>query len=246
MRSSLICSTVLSCLALIGFGASQAALAADVAAPVYKARPAAVAPAYNWTGFYFGVNGGGAWGHTAWLYEGRQIVDPSHNSHGGLVGSTIGFNYQFSSNWIAGIEADWDWADIKGSHPCPNPDFNCESMLSSLGTLRGRIGTTWNRWFVYGTGGLAWVHAKIDTLLLNAGEEFATRSWEKGWTVGAGVEWAFADNWSAKLEYLHYEIGTHAYAVDGGILVDAKFQGELIRAGLNYKFNWGAPVISKY
>jgi len=191
---------------------------------------------YNWTGFYVGINGGGGFGHTDWTYVigGAQ---PGHNTSGGLIGGTVGYNYQIQ-NWVLGLEGDWDWANIKGSTNCPNPAFSCESKLTSLGTLRGRVGmavgSTGNV-LLYGTGGWAWGRLNIQTVHPTVGTN-GTSHTPNGYTVGGGVEWGFLPNWSAKLEYLYVGFGTNTYTVDTGLQVDAKERLNVIRAGVNYRF----------
>src|SRR5580700_3175231 len=105
------------------------ASAADM--PV-KAPPAPPPPAYSWTGFYIGVNGGGAQGNTSWNYYTPGGIPTagwaSHDVSGGMAGGTVGFNWQApGTHWVAGIEGDWDWSNIVGNSVCPNATFDCES-----------------------------------------------------------------------------------------------------------------------
>ncbi len=221
---SLIATTFLS---------GVAAHAADlpVKAPVYKAPLM-----YNWTGFYVGINGGGGFGHTDWTYVvgGNQA---GHNTSGGLIGGTVGYNYQIQ-NWVLGVEGDWDWANVKGSTNCPNPAFSCESKLTSLGTLRGRAGLTLGSTgnvLLYGTGGWAWGRLNIQTVNAAVGTNGSSTT-PNGWTLGGGAEWGFLPNWSAKLEYLYVGFGSNTYTVDTALQVNAKERVNVIRAGVNYRF----------
>ena len=144
---------------------------------------------------------------------------------------------------MLGAEADWDWANIKGSAPCPNPAFSCNSKIDSIGTLRGRAGYAMNEWLFFATGGLAWDHARIETVN-NAGTATPTSGtatngetkWNTGWTVGGGVEWGFLQNWSLKVEYLYADFGTHRYTVDNSLAVDSRQTENIVRAGINYRF----------
>lgn len=204
-----------------------------VKAPVYKAPPIVM---YNWTGFYVGINGGGGWGNTNWSYVvGGNTA--SHNTSGGLIGGTIGYNYQIQ-NWVLGIEGDWDWASINGSTACPTATFSCESKLTSLGTIRGRIGAalgTTGNFLLYATGGWAWGTLNIQTVHPTVGTNGSSAT-PNGWTAGGGIEWGFMPNWSAKVEYLYVGLGTNRYTVDSSLQVDAKESLSIIRAGLNYRF----------
>ena len=111
-----------------------------VKAPAYM-------PAFNWTGFYAGINGGGAWGRSNWSASGN-----SFDTSGGVVGGTIGYNWQAGPT-VFGVEGDIDWSGIKGSTTCGG--FSCETKNDWLGTFRGRVGYAFNRVMPYVTGGLA-------------------------------------------------------------------------------------------
>ena len=216
--------------AAFGLGSAPAAMAADM--PV-KA-PAMIQPIpYNWTGFYVGINAGGGWGRTDWTYvvSGNTA---SHNTSGGLIGATLGYNHQIQ-NWVLGVEGDWDWARINGSTACPNPAFSCESRIKSLGTVRARVGTVWGNALIYATGGWAWANLTIQTNSTATGT-IGTSTNASGWTLGGGVEYSFMPNWSAKLEYLYLGLGTNRYTVDAALQVDARERVNIVRAGLNYKF----------
>lgn len=216
------------------------AQAADM--PIKAPAKAPVAVTYSWTGFYLGINGGGAWGKSSFDYVAGASV--GHNNKGGLIGATLGYNYQLPSHWVLGVEADWDWASIKGSSSCPNPAFECNTKISSIGTLRGRAGYAWNNVLLYATGGLAWERVNVETVNLaglaiptSGTSTNGTKKWVTGWTVGAGLEYGFAKNWSAKLEYLYADFGTHRYTVDNSLLVDSRQRESIVRGGINYRFN---------
>jgi outer membrane immunogenic protein len=209
-------------------------------APVYRAPPPVV---YNWTGFYVGANGGGGWGTSSWSYVVGGTT-ANHNNSGGLIGGTVGFNYQFAPNWVAGIEADWGWSNIRGSASCPNAAFDCKTSIDSLGTARGRIGYAMNQWLLYGTGGIAWGQVNVETVNLagtatptSGTATNGTKSTVTGWTVGAGVEYGFWTNWSAKIEYLYIDLGSHRYTVDNSLQVDSRQRESIVRVGVNYRFS---------
>ena len=225
--------------AMAAFGFASAASAADM--PVKAPMAAPLALAYNWTGFYIGVNGGYGWGHSSFDYA---PPDVGHNNHGGLVGGTIGFNYQFAGPWVLGAEADWDWADIKGSASCPNAAFSCETKIRSIGTARARGGYAINNLLLYVTGGFAWEDVKVQTVHLNGvgvppsgTPTNGSSATHGGWTVGFGAEYAVWQNWSLKAEYLYADFGHHSFTIDGGLTVDSRQKESLVRLGLNYRFN---------
>jgi len=156
--------------------AAQCAAAADLSvAPLYKAPPPQVAPIYNWTGFYIGANGGGAWGRSWWQSQSTAI-----NLSGAQVGGTAGYNLQFG-NTVLGFEGDLDWSNLKGTSGaalCPG----CSTSDSWLSTVRGRAGYAFGGVLPYVTGGLALGDIRA------AAPGFAGASTTNaGWTVGGGI-----------------------------------------------------------
>jgi outer membrane immunogenic protein len=215
------------------------ALAADL--PLKAPMMPLGAPVFSWTGIYIGGNYGGTWGDTDWTYLAGGTA--SHGTAGSLGGGTLGANWQFPSNWVVGVEGDWDWADIEGSRNCPNPTFVCQSKISDLATVRGRLGYAVDRFMVYGTGGGAWGRDLIQTNFLPglpvppSGTPInGTTGTRSGWIAGAGIEWAFWNSFSAKFEVLHYDLGAATTPVDNNLLVNTREHGNIIRAGLNWKF----------
>jgi outer membrane immunogenic protein len=181
---------------------------------------------YNWTGFYLGVNGGGAWGRSFWDSAGPFDVS------GGLVGGTIGYNYQFSSV-VLGVEGDGDWSDIRGgttNAACPT---GCDTHNSWLATARGRIGYAFDRFLPYVTGGAAFgdIHG------YSPGFDGATAD-RAGWTVGGGLEFALIGNLTGKVEYLYADLGHFDCGFSCGATApnDVTFRTNIVRAGLNYRF----------
>jgi outer membrane immunogenic protein len=258
--------------------AGTSAFAADLSPRMYtKAPPApALAPAYDWSGWYAGINGGYSWrdpsidfapGNSATASFFRVFppasvgaaafptsvnVDPK----GALIGGQFGHNWQ-TGIWVWGLETDLDWADIKSSGTASGTTFQRRDVhytftatgaqkLDAFGTLRARVGITpADRVLVYATGGLAYGHAKFDAsygdtaceLCLSGSDE----RWKIGWTVGGGLEWAFLNNWSLKGEYLYYDLGSMNQVLTGSpseaaVDAHAEFRGNIVRAGLNYKF----------
>lgn len=156
--------------ALTFMGSAGVALAADL--PDYQAPPASQvynpAPAFNWTGPYLGLTGGYGWG----------------TSSGFVGGGFGGYNFQLNPNWVVGLEGDI---------VATNKDTN-----SWDATVRGRLGYAYDRYLIYGTGGVAFGDIK-------SGGSSTTRT---GWTLGAGIEAALTSNVTGRLEYRHTDLGT--------------------------------------
>ena len=237
--------------ALVGFGDS--ALAADLpvpAPPPVYVPP--VVPVYNWTGSYVGINGGWGWGTAKWTVAPIPAtplaagLSNSISDNGGVVGGTLGFNWQIAGfgGFVFGAEGDWDFSAINTGTTATVCNFsgNCQTGNNWLATVRGRAGYAWDRILFYGTAGGAF--ANVQTVFNGA----TAGHGQAGWTVGAGVEWAFADNWSAKVEYLYVDLGNgnvtctlNPQCTTGpfpatGIPVSVGLTENLVRAGINFKF----------
>jgi outer membrane immunogenic protein len=206
-----------------------AASAADIArrqAMPTKA-PAYYAP-YNWTGFYIGINGGGAWGNSDWD---AATGSSGRDTSGGLVGGTIGYNYQVGQA-VFGIEGDIDWTRIRGSSSAVPCTTSCETSNSWLGTVRGRIGYAFDRFMPYITGGVAFGDVKANP----AGFPDSSDT-NVGWTLGGGLEAAIAGPWTAKVEYLYVDLGdVNCPAGSCAVATNVDFRANIVRAGLNYRF----------
>jgi outer membrane immunogenic protein len=205
---------------------SALAQAADLppAPQAYYKAPAFVPP-YSWTGFYLGVNGGGALGQSKWDSAG------SFDTSGGLVGGTIGYNYQYSRA-VFGVEGDIDWTSIRGSTTTLACPTGCNTSNSWLSTVRGRIGYAADRFMPYITGGAAF--GNINATAPGLVGENAVNA---GWTAGAGLEFAIAGNWTAKAEYLFVDLGKFNCGPNCGAATDnVSFNANIIRAGVNYRF----------
>lgn len=189
----------------------------------------AVASVYNWTGFYLGIVGGGAW---------EDANSP--RMQGGFVGGTAGYNWQ-TGNVVFGIEADGAWADVNASATALG--ITVSSKTEALGTVRGRIGWAVNNVLLYGTGGYAWIDNKISATA--AGVTISDSKWHSGWTVGAGVEAFIAPQWSVKGEYLYRSLGGETYFSGlGAPFNTGTLNFHTVQVGVNYHF--GAPVVAKY
>jgi outer membrane immunogenic protein len=216
--------------ALAVLSAVGAANAADLARRQMPVKaPMYTAPVYNWTGFYAGINGGGAWGTSNWS---NALGASSFNANGALIGGTAGYNWQMGSA-VFGVEGDIDWSSIKGSGPTTCVVGGCETKNNWLGTFRGRLGYAFDRVLPYVTGGLAVGDIKANTALGSASE---TRA---GWTAGAGVEAAITGPLTAKIEYLYADLGSMNCATTvcgGAAATNVNYHANIVRAGLNYHF----------
>jgi outer membrane immunogenic protein len=208
---------------LFALGAASAS-AADLPARMPAKAPAYVAPmAYNWTGFYLGLNGGYGFGRGEFngaLPSGR------FDAGGGLFGATVGYNWQ-TGPVVFGLEGDIDWSGMKGTGTCGGIT-SCEVRNDYLSTIRGRLGYAFDRWMPYITGGAA--IGNVKTSIAGFGD---TNNTKGGWTIGGGVEASIAGPWTAKVEYLHVDLGDADTAIAGE---SAKFTSDIIRGGINYKF----------
>ena len=218
--------------------AAAPAMAADLAArPYTKAPPAPVyAPIYNWTGFYIGGHVGGAFGSNNNLFnnnDGRFL--------GGIQG---GFDYQVSPNWVLGIEAQYSWLGSTTWTAVNLLGDTISQRNRGIGSVTGRLGYTWGPGLLYVKGGYAFSDTSTAAFDGITGLPVAVSDSKDGWTVGAGLEYLFAPNWSAKIEYQYYDLGSTR--VGAPILVEWKHQEHTVKAGINYRFNTMAPVVAKY
>jgi outer membrane immunogenic protein len=225
------------------------ASAADLSLPpIYKAPPPQI---FSWTGGYIGVNGGGGWGQTSHTATAGitgipglpSLTTGNFNTHGGLVGGTVGYNYQIGP-WLLGAEADLDWTNIQGTFkgvvPIPggSAPFSLSSQLQWLETTRVRAGVVWDHALFYGTGGAAMgglnatANASAGASGLGAAVTASDTQTRFGWTAGGGVEYAFTSYLSGKVEYLYVGLGSQ-----NQIVVDnVKFTTNIVRGGLNLHF----------
>jgi len=207
-------------LAALMAGVASSAMAADL--PTRKAPPApqvySAPPVFSWTGFYVGVNGG--WG-------GGTGGKDFGNVSGGLVGGTVGYNYQIGQ-FVVGLEGDWDWADLTKSGT--NNFGYYKNKADDLVTVRARAGYAIDRALLYVTGGYAGVDDKI-----SLPGSYSSSEWRNGGVIGAGLEYAFTNNISAKAEYLYAPVGSKSYW-DGSNYGKSDLNLSLVRVGLNYKF----------
>lgn len=229
--------------AIVGTAAlsiASAALAADM--PVKAPLAARVAaPAYNWTGLYVGGVAGYGWGKG--IHCGPFAVGclPETDPKGWNGGVTLGYNYQWA-NWVFGVEGDWSWADMRASSSgvsglflCPND--SCVTKIKSFETARARVGWAFDRFLPYVTAGAAWTQLEASL----EGSSASGSTTKTSFVVGGGLEYAFWQNVSAKVEYLYISrLGDFTYDTTGfcgtpGCFVHMGAINE-VRLGLNWRF----------
>ncbi|MEZ2142152.1 MULTISPECIES: outer membrane protein [Bradyrhizobium] len=232
---------LLAAVSLIALSAAAPAVAADLAArPYTKAPPAAIAAVYDWSGFYIGINGGGGSARTTWDFVGVGR-EGSHDATGGTVGGQIGYRWQ-SGQFVFGVEGQGNWADFSGDNVSALFATRNRTKIDAFGLITGQVGYAWNNVLLYVKGGAAVVSDKYEISDLGGGLLASTSDTRWGGTVGAGLEYGFAPNWSVGVEY------NHIFLADKDVTF-AGFAGtERIRQDvdmglvrLNYKFG-GMPI----
>ena len=214
----------------------EGATAADVpqAAP-YTRAPVEVLPAsYNWSGFYVGAMGGAGWSDS-------QGVD----FKGGFAGGTLGGNAQFS-NFVLGGEIEGAWSNIGQTASTLFGLFSATDQIQAFGSATVRAGFALDNVLIYGKGGFA---AANNNLKISAfGASVSDTETHVGYTVGAGIEYGFTPNWSAKVEYLFASYGSKNYfaSIIPPGAPSGSFDVNTVKFGVNYRFGWGGPVVARY
>lgn len=233
---------LLGTVALVALGAP--AFAADMAPRTYTKAPAYVAaPIYNWTGFYFGGNIGGAFGGN----NGFAGVNNNNNDGKFMGGLQGGYNYQFAQTWVFGVEGQYDWLSNSSNNVVFNglPAYVYNSNLKGLGSVTGRLGYTWGPSLLYVKGGYAFSDRNRS---VTGPTVVGVNGNTDGYTVGAGLEYMFTQNWSGNIEYQYYNFGKTTFAnAPLAAFGSATSDQHTVKAGLNYHFNFGgAPLLAKY
>lgn len=274
MRALLI--TTAAILVISAANAANAASAADVGPPIMaEVPPPLPVPAFNWTGFYVGANVGYGWSHrdfsntltgTLGTIQLSGSNSGTDDGRGVLGGAQVGYNHQFVDNWVAGIEADIDGADIGSSTSACFPGFGTavcgdrDTDVNAFGTVRGRLGYALNNVLLYGTGGFAWGHGTNTIQFTCLGPACPGTSALAptspaptsvdvnpiGWAAGAGVEWAFLPNLTLQAQYLHLQFDgvTEDRSKSSSFIpslfvtsyVSSNIGINLVRIGVNYLF----------
>ena len=236
---------LLATVALVALGAP--ALAADLAARPYTKAPPMAAPIYNWTGFYIGAHVGAAFNNDNTF---NGLVTGGNQDARFLGGVQVGADFQFAPNWVLGVEGQYSWlgGDNNGwLFPTGHVYTNDQR---GIGSITGRIGYTWGPALLYVKGGYAYSDNSETLFLAGAPVAFAfDKNHKDGYTVGAGLEYMFAQNWSAKAEYQYYDFGRTTFVTPAVLAPFGSFRNDehTVKVGLNYRFNFGGgPVVAKY
>jgi outer membrane immunogenic protein len=244
---------LLATVALAALGTATSASAADLAARPYTKAPPIIVAVYDWTGFYIGANGG-------WGTQRRCGTDVTfapfaalgcHDADGGVAGGQIGYRWQ-SAGWVFGLEAQGDWADLKGSNVSQVfAPQTLQSRMNAFGLFTGQVGYAWNNTLLYVKGGAAVTSNNYRDIATVGGATLASAGDSTRWggTVGVGLEYGFTPNWTFGVEYDHLFIGSQNYNLTtpaGLFFGTARVSGDadIVTARINYK--WGGPVIAKY
>jgi Opacity protein and related surface antigens len=193
--------------------ASSSALAADAVETIPEAPVAVEMPAaFSWSGPYLGVHGGYGWGDA-------EALGADASFDGGRFGAFAGYNWQMSNGFVAGIEGDLNY------------DWNEDEVIAGVdgetgfsGSVRGRVGYAMDRTLIYAAGG--WTATNVE--VSGAAEDDDTLH---GWTLGAGVDYAFTDNMFGRLEYRYNDYSSGDFSG-----VDVDFDQHVVQVGLGVKF----------
>ena len=251
--------TVKCALAGVSLGMLTLANGADAADLPLKA-PAAANAVFSWTGFYIGGHFGYAAGRTDWSatdagaaapalagsFDLFNTFDAFKGTGSYIFGMQTGYNYVLPSHWLIGFEADASAPNtLAGSQTFTTPadgQATYNDTVLNFGTARARIGYDFNRFLVYGTGGLAWSYDRLQRTQLAGGIVAAGATetaflWRWGWAAGAGVEFPVAPNWTAKVEYLAtgFGDGKKTFPAAGQSFDDSDLSVQSLRVGVNYQ-----------
>lgn len=241
------------------------ASAADLPVKAPPAKTLPFASRFTWTGCYGGAHAGGAWEQKDVTDPVRLVQDnvnlgmPGNtlgttttrvNPSGAVVGGQIGCDYQFTPSLVLGIEAAASGTTMKATTvvplqpgvAMPGDVANVYARTDFITTVTGRLGYAVDHWMFYGKGGVGWASDKYSVTGTFNGNAFNFQglNLRTGWTLGAGVEWAFTDDWSARLEYDYYDFGTeHVRVVDmanGPGDLNIKQAVQMVKLGVNFHF----------
>jgi outer membrane immunogenic protein len=251
---------LLGTIGLVALAFTGPAVAADLP-PAYSKAPPTMMPAlYDWSGLYIGINGGGGWAHKCWSLattSANVLLTPPapegcHDATGGTVGGQFGYRLQ-SDSWVFGVETQGNWASFKGSNTnlfIGPPAVTDNTRVDGFMTFTGQVGYSWNTVLGYVKGGGAVVSDRFATYSI-PGNLLVDRVGDTRWggVVGAGLEYSFAPNWSAAVEYNHMFMGTKSVTAvtPTGVFNATDRIGQnmdVVTARVNYR--WGGPVVAKY
>ncbi|MGA9209699.1 MAG: outer membrane beta-barrel protein [Terriglobales bacterium] len=257
MKATLLIGAALSLLVIPAFGAD---LGTDA---LFKAPP--VPPPFTWTGCYGGAHVGGGWASKA-ITDPVQLVQDSFagmpvttgvttasvSPVGFIGGGQIGCDYQLAPTWVVGVEGAASGSTLKGSTivglplGLPGETASVSGAMDLLPSVTARLGYAADRWLFYVKGGAALASDSYSVTGTFTGTPFDFEGLDLryGWTVGGGVEWAFTDIWSARLEYDFYQFGNGSVQMSDSTNVlsgpvNVRQSVQVVKAGLNFHVWWG-------
>jgi outer membrane immunogenic protein len=240
--------TLFAVIATVALGAALPAAAADLGPRGYRAPPPppVYAPIYNWTGFYLGGHLGGAFGGGN-NFGGLALA--SNNDARFLGGVQVGADWQFAGNWVIGAEGQYSWLSKNNAVALFPGPFAYNNDQGGLGSVTARLGYSFGPALVYVKGGYAYSNNR-ETLIagLTSVPFLLSNDHTNGWTIGGGVEYMFAPNWSAKAEYQYYDFGNSHFVLPVQLAPFGSFQNDVhtFKVGVNYRFNFAGPVAAPY
>ena len=236
---------LLATVALVALGANAPLLAADLGARGYGNAPVYAAPVYGWTGFYIGGHLGGAFSGSN-SFNGLALSDYDARLLGGVQ---AGADWQFAGNWVVGVEGQYSWLGKNNLNAVFPAGFVYNNNQRALASITGRVGYAWGPALLYLKGGYAYSDNRETLTFGGIPVAFALDgSRRNGWTVGGGVEYLFAQNWSAKAEYQYYDFGSTRFLAPAILVPLGSFHNDehTLKVGVNYRFNFGGPVVARY
>jgi outer membrane immunogenic protein len=244
---------VLAAVGMLALGAAPVAAADLGPRNVVKAPP--METVSNWTGFYLGANGGGAWSRKCWddtTVTGAILAEGCHTATGGLIGGQLGYRWQ-AGTWVFGVEAQSDWGRLRGSavsNAFVAGSVTDNTRIDGLALFTGQVGMTWGNTLLYVKGGAAAVRERYEHTFTAGGATINSAN-EIRWgaALGTGIEYAFSQNWSIGLEYDHLFMGTRDLVFTSPVFtsdrVSIKQDVDMLTARINYRFDNG-PVVARY
>ncbi len=224
--------------------------AADIRLPLKMPR---VRSPYDWTGFYFGADGGFGWQRlsgTLTMASGAVLMPYDYSGTGPFAGSFVGGNYQFN-RFVLGVEGDWQWSNLTGNNQAlaalgstgalPSGPFTVSTTTKDYGSIRGRLGVALDRFLVFGTAGWATGKPSAAFALTGAAPFVTTGGKSNGWTAGGGIEYAITDTILGRIEYRYIDLQASGFANIPANIADGGTRAPIsdFRAGFAYKFGEG-------
>lgn len=233
MKRILLSATALAALAMPSIGS-----AADLPRAMPPAQVPAMVPVYNWTGFYLGGNVGYAW----------RSTDITGNFAGAswgvtndrfMLGGQMGYNWQVG-HFVFGVEGDFDWANGTKTTPVVVTGIgNLQGVVDGnwVATLAARLGYAVDRWLIYTKLGGGWTRTETSLRSATLGVLATNDKTNSGWLVGLGLEYAFAQNWTAKIEYNYLGLSDTTVRLPvAANFVTVSHDLQTLKVGANYKF----------